>query len=491
MLHSNISNSCRPKDEIHGPYFLLPDAFRWGAAMKIPLRNLSIACSGLLYLLAHLQSGLWKDPGNIIRSDVADYYAYLPACFVYHDLSLRFIDRIPEPAADGIARIPQDNGNYAIKMSMGLAMMYAPFFLLGHAVATHSSAYAANGYSLPYGVALIAGAFFYFLLGLYWLGRALSTFFSDRTVALVLFLLAWATNATYYLLREPAMSHGFSFCLFAAFLCLTMAWHRRQAWATTVLLGLTYGLITLVRPTNGVIALVFMLWDVGSFSDLKRKAAFFLRHGRAIALIGVLALLVWAPQFLYWKTVTGHWLHYSYVDEGFFFLHPRIWEVLFGFRKGWLVYTPAMGFALLGFPLLYRVNRSLFWSSFVFLLVNIYVVSSWWCWWYGGSYGQRAFIESYVVLAFPLAALAQWALDKGRFAAGAALGVALLLVLHNFFQLLQLKTGTLHMENMTRAAYFKTWGHVRPTPEYYSLLRTPDFDAARAGRPESDWKRRP
>ena len=455
--------------------------------MKIPLRNLSVALSAFLLLLGHFHFGLWKNPGGIFRSDAADYYVYLPAGFIYHDWTLHFLDRSPVPFADEISRIRLTNGNYAIKMSMGLALMHAPFFLLGHAVATHSGTYDANGYSLPYGAALVAGALFYFGLGLYGLGRVLAAMFSDGAVALTLFLLAWATNATFYLLHAPAMSHGYSFFLFAAFLGLTLAWHRRPAWGTTVWVGLTYGLITLVRPTNGVIALVFVLWDVGSFSDLKRKARFFLRQGWAIAWIGALALLVWTPQFLYWKEVTGHWLHYSYVDEGFFFLRPKIAAVLVGFRKGWWVYTPAMAFAVLGIPLLRRACRPLFWSTVVFLLANVYVVSSWWCWWYGGSYGQRAFIESYAVLAVPLAALVQWGLDKGRVAAGATFGLAFLLILHNLFQLAQLKNGALHMENMTRGAYGAAWGRLRPTPEFTARLRAPDFTAARQGRAEADW----
>mgnify|MGYP003593392854 CR=1 FL=1 len=133
----------------------------------------------------------------------------------------------------------------------------------------------------------------------------------------------------------------------------------------------------------------------------------------------------------------------------------------------------------------------MFWPVFVFLLANVYVVSSWWCWWYGGSYGQRAFIESYAVLALPLAALIQWGLGQGSGGASAVLCVAGALVLHNGFQMIQLKSGALHMENMTRAAYFKTWGRVQPSQEFKARLRVPDFAAARQGRSESEWNNGP
>ena len=72
------------------------------------------------------------------------------------------------------------------------------------------------------------------------------------------------------------------------------------------------------------------------------------------------AFLVWIPQLLYWKTVTGNYLFYSYADEGFFFLNPQILKGLFSYRNGWLIYSPVMFFALLGIPFLYRYAKDFF-----------------------------------------------------------------------------------------------------------------------------------
>jgi hypothetical protein len=233
--------------------------------------------------------------------------------------------------------------------------------------------------------------------------------------------------------------------------------------------------------------LFFLLWNIGGWVDLKSKAALFARQMPELLLIPAVGLLVWVPQFLYWHQVAGHWLHYSYVDEGFFFLKPRLFEVVTGFRKGWLIYTPAMAFALLGLVQLYRNHRATFFAVLAFLGVNLYVVSSWWCWWYGGSYGQRALIESYAIMSLPLTALIAWSLARGRIGTVAALAISVLLILHNGFQIAQIKTGALHMENMTRTAYFLSLGRLQPTPEYQAALRSPDFAAARKGLPESGW----
>ena len=37
-----------------------------------------------------------------------------------------------------------------------------------------------------------------------------------------------------------------------------------------------------------------------------------------------------------------------------------------------------------------------------------------WLWWYGGSIGQRALVQSYAVLALPWAAAVAWLLQPGR-----------------------------------------------------------------------------
>lgn len=459
--------------------------------MRILWRHLVVAATALALTAYHVRSFSGRNAAQLLRSDAATYYAYLPAGLIHGNWARNSQDRLPATEVPTVAELRGDDGSVVIKMTMGLAMMQAPFFLVGHAVASLSDCWPADGYSRPYMVALVAGSLAYFICGLWLLSRLLARFFDDRVVALTVLLMAWATNATYYLLQEPAMSHGYSFCLFATFVWLSMDWYRRPAMSSTILLGLIGGLITLVRPTNGVIVLVFLLWNVRSFDDLKHHGMLYWKHCGWFLLGGAAAMLVWVPQLLYWKQATGCWLYYSYGDENFFFLRPKLFDVVVGFRKGWLVYTPAMILAIAGFPCLYRFNRGLFWNSLSFLLVNVYVVASWWCWWYGGSYGQRALIESYAVMALPMAALIQWAWAQGVRGVVAVLGLAGVLVIHNGFQLLQLRSGALHMENMTRSAYMEAWGKRLPTPAYEACLRRPDFAAARLGLAEREWSGQP
>jgi hypothetical protein len=133
-----------------------------------------------------------------------------------------------------------------------------------------------------------------------------------------------------------------------------------------------------------------VLYDVQSFSALAGKVKRLLGSPRFLLLFGVLALLVFLPQLLYWHRQTGYWLFYSYGEKGsFFFLRPRIADGLFSYRKGWLLYTPVMILALAGIPLLYKKYKLFFASVAVTFILAVYVMFSFWCWWYGGSFGCR------------------------------------------------------------------------------------------------------
>ncbi|MDY0041481.1 MAG: hypothetical protein RBS57_14310 [Desulforhabdus sp.] len=436
-----------------------------------------LACCVLFFTVWAL-SGHWKDAKNIIASDVVEYHSYLPAVLVYHDISMKFLGENKEAMSDRIRGYRLPNGNHVVKMSMGMSLLYAPFYFAGHWYAMHSG-YPADGFSQPYGVALTVGSLFYFFAGVILLGIVLARYFEQKVVSLVLVMLIFATNISYYLLREPAMSHTYSFFLFAAFLLLTVRWYEKRSIGISLLLGLTFGLITLVRPTNGLIAIVFLVWNIDTYRGAKARIAMLSGDLRTTLLLAACAFLVWVPQMVYWKEVTGHLLFYSYVDEGFHFLNPKVFDVLFGFRKGWFVYTPVMLVSVFGFYVLFRTQRKLFWPLAIFFSLNIYVISSWWCWWYGGSYGHRAFIESYVVMAFPLAAFLQTVIAKGSRWRWLTYAFCLLFVVHNFSQLIKVKNGALSFDSMTKDAYLEVLWKLYPTDRYYQLLDPPDFEEAK------------
>ena len=57
-------------------------------------------------------------------SDVISYYGYLPAMFIYHDVSLSFIDADREAFKDQYWPETTPEGKHVLKTTMGLGILY-------------------------------------------------------------------------------------------------------------------------------------------------------------------------------------------------------------------------------------------------------------------------------------------------------------------------------------------------------------------------------
>ena len=197
----------------------------------------------------------WRDQQRIIVHDVILYYEYLPAAIIHKDLSMRFTEEDPGFYQDKIWKIKTKTGKYVSKMTMGLAVLYSPFFLTAHFL-SESLGYPADGYSIPYRIALIISSVVYAAIGFIFLIRLLRKYFARGTIAVTILAIGLGTNLYFYTTLEPAMSHAYSFFLFAIFIFLVDAWVEKQNWINSLLIGLVGGLIILVRPSNGIILLL-------------------------------------------------------------------------------------------------------------------------------------------------------------------------------------------------------------------------------------------
>jgi hypothetical protein len=447
---------------------------------KTRAHHLAILAVAVGLIWTNLHYKFWNDPGRLIVHDVILYYEYLPATFIHQDLSLKFAEKDPEFFQDKIWGIKTGLDRYASKMTMGVAVMQTPFFLAAHAL-SGPLGHPADGYSPPYRAALAISSVIYALLGLWLLSLLLLRYFRSAETALTLLIIGLGTNLYFYTTLEPPMSHSYSFFLFAAFLLAVDNWVRTPDWRNSMFTGLILGLIALVRPSNGIILLALPFWQVGSLKDLAERLRLFIRRFHLVAFMAFTAFLVFFPQMIYWNYVSGNWFFYGYGEERFFFGDPEFIKGLFSYRKGWLVYTPVMILSLAGLLALYKGHRGLFWPVAVFTVVNMYIVWSWWCWWYGGGFGQRALIESYAVLSLPLAAFSRWALRRPP-----ALGIVYAIVIAafislNIFQTRQYYKGVIHWDGMTRKAYWNTFFRTKPAPNLYDQIASPDYSAALKG----------
>ncbi len=425
----------------------------------------------------------WNHEYKIIAHDVNSYYAYLPMIFIYGDPAMKFIDDFPEKAQKHYWVLDTPAGKRAIITSMGLAYLFTPFFLAGHAIAQFTP-FAGDEFSAPYKISLIISCLFYLTIGLIFLRKVLRRYFSEGVTAITLVIITFGTNLLHYVTEEPTMTHAFNFSMFSVFIFMTERWFERPGVKNALLTGALAGLITLVRPSNVIVILLLVFWGIASFNDFIARISFYLKRWYLVLLMIMAFIMVWVPQFWYWHYTSGSVLFntYSSVGAGFFFDNPQIYHTLFSYRKGWFVYTPVMIFIIPGLIFLYRQHRRLFLPILVFLLVNIYVISSWWCWWYGGGFGLRSFIDSYALMAIPLAAFITWTIKRKQIIKWLLLIFLAGAVYLNVFQVRQYKRGFLHYVSMSKASYWAVFHSFSPDRNYWNNLVFPDYPAARSGK---------
>lgn len=427
---------------------------------------------------------LWFKPheeNGAILHDVTVYYSYLPAAFIYEDMSMEFIRTLPknEPR-DGVWVNEDAEGNFYLKMTWGVAYFLAPGFFLSHAWALNSPHYAANGYSFPYqaGVALTT-----LLIGLLtmmlWVFR-LSKRFSWRVVALTCACVFLGSNWLYYVTGVSGLSHPFSFLLMSLVVFRTprLGMGRNADW---LVMGLMVAWMVLIRPTNILLALYPVVYWIITARKSSRTWNAKPTH---FILAGLTGLVVIFPQLLYWKEVTGSWVFYSYGGEGFFWFEPMVWEGLFGFRSGWLVYSPVWAFGIVGLIWMKGAQR---WSVLAVFFPFVYVIFSWWCWWYGGSFGSRVMLDFAPLLVLPLAVFWDKVLGWVRTKAG-RIGMAvsswllvLMFVSLNVFQTWQYTIGMIHWDAMTKEAYQAIFLKTKVPEGFEEMLEEVDYQGAKKG----------
>ncbi len=403
---------------------------------------------------------------NPFRWDGFGYYLYLPMTIVHQDLGISdysIIEQVQQRqfVSEAIYQIyPTDRGHYLIRYPAGLAILLAPFYALGHIVVLFFGM-EADGFSLPYQIAVVVGCVFYICMGCIFLRKVMLHYFSDKITALTLVLVFFGTNILHQSIDGATGSHPLIFSIYAVILWLTLRWHKKPTLPNSILLGLSIGLITICRPTEIISVLIPVLYGVTSISSFWSKILFQFQQNRKLIMVSVLTgFLVVFIQMLYWKTYTGHFIYNSYNNpgEGLDLLSPHIFNSLFSFRKGWFVYTPLMLIAILGLYFTKKRSPELFVPLLFFVVINIYLVSSWTNWWYAYGFGQRAYAQSYAVLSLPLGflVLAVWQMKGLKKWLWSSMLVFFLGL--NLFQIIQYKSGVYPGDGITWAYYKAAFG---------------------------------
>jgi hypothetical protein len=418
------------------------------------------------------------DHKKIIDQDVIFYYGYLPAAFIYHDLAFHFPS---QPGFKGtVWCIPTPTGNGIMKMTMGTAILYSPFFGLAH-LYTKLSGGLADGYSFYYHMALIWAGVFYLILGLFLMRKILSQIFDDTVVSIVLIALSFGTNLNNYATWDGAMSHVYSFSMFALAFWVFLKWLKSPTYWITIILGLATGMIVLIRPTNIMFVFFLGMYFFFRHGSFKEKWQFISGLKWKLPVLAISACLVCLPQIIYWKIFTGQYFFFSYQGERFYFNNPHIIDGLFSYNKGWFVYTPLMWFAVAGLFAMRGKYKEWLWPTIITMTISIYIIFSWWCWWYGGGFSARALIEYYVIMSLPLGAFCAYILQKNLIFKTVAAVVLSSILWLNLFQQQQYRTSLLHYDSMSKQVYWAIWGKQTWPENYDKMLLHLDAEKAKKG----------
>lgn len=376
--------------------------FRWLAPWPRRLESGALVL-GLLLLptLVHFHIG-----GGRINGDGLSYYVFVRSLNVDRDFDLTneythfgMIERWD------LAQLTRTGLRRSI-YSIGPAIVWTPFFLLGEATARVAAGLGAevdlSGYGPDHRNAVALGSLLYGYAGLCLVYGLLRRHFPERTALAAVLLLWGGSFIHWYMVWQPTYAHAASFGIAAYALWL---WDRdrgrRDLWGYAYL-GLVLGVGMSVRWQNGVLLL---LPGLELLERLRATGRGLLRMAGRGALLAAGAFVGASTQMMAWKALYGEWL-LADPPHGADFLrldHPFVLETLFSSRHGLLSWTPVLWLGYLGFvPLLWRRPR-LAWPLFPLLAVMTYVNMCSGDWWAGASYSNRRFGSVLPLLALGMA----------------------------------------------------------------------------------------
>ena len=389
-----------------------------------------------------------------IRGDGVMYYAYLRSAILDGDLEFandyRFGDEKSTVVMAGIGRT--GTGKTRNLFGIGASILWLPFFLIGHLAAKIAclAGYelAMDGYTLPYRAAVCFGSALYGFAALLLCFRIASKYFSAKASFLAVVLIWFSSSLPVYMYFLPCLPNCCSFFSVTLFLYLWWIWRDRSGtWPRTFALGLSAALMTMVKFSNLVFILPFVVDEAvrvlrrekGSFRKSMGTGIFhFLCLGAGLA-VGLL------PHFVVRKVIDGTIFMSGYEGHPMYWASPYIFQVLFSSAHGLFTWTPVLLFGTAGLILFIRRERTVALALLLPYVTLLYIVASWVEWWAGSSFGNRYFIVATPLFVLGIAHIidAKWR----RPASFAFAATGLFLIIWNLFFIFQWGKGLIPRED--------------------------------------------
>ncbi|MBD3639097.1 MAG: hypothetical protein HUJ25_17210 [Crocinitomicaceae bacterium] len=412
---------------------------------------------GLLFVFHWFSKDITNPYERPIAGDAQGYYSYLPALLIYQDLDYTFIETEasqyypPGGMKDFIFEVEGEKVN---KTFPGVAVLYTPFFIMGH-VSAWMFGFEPDGFSSIYQLWFDLGMWVYFFFGLVFLRILLEKFnFSSKIALFSTILIGLGTNVFFYTVYDQSVTHIHSFFMINGMLLCLYLWQEQKKLPWLIVALSLLALIGITRPTNILVfGLIFFFFSKKSFF----LDVFHVVFSKNWWKIAVFVIPILSIPFLLWKIQTGKWMVYSYGDEGFNFADPHFFQFLFSYTKGWITYTPIVAVIIVpALVILFKQKPKKALIALGFYLFSIYVFSSWWCWYYGAGMSQRVMIDHYVLLAFFMATVLTYVWHK-KIWRNVYLGVLISLAFLNVAQAYQIKNGIIQYGSTTQEGYWDSF----------------------------------
>jgi len=386
-----------------------------------------------------LQTGYYSAT-LIDAGDDAGYYAYLRS--VFFDGDLDFINERNYAHAEKLTPTGYVFNNWQI----GQAVLFLPFFLIGHLLAlvydTLGYPVAVDGYSAPYLLATAVASGTWLFLGLIFVFQLARKFASEQ-VALITALSIWlASPLLYFTFIRQRMAHTLEFAVSAWLLLAWLRWRKSKSLPAHAVTGGILGLLCMIRVINVAFFALFVVdFLVLLWADKSEILSARIRnHLTRFAVFSAGFLLIMLPQFYCWYQLNGMPFpprHMKFAGEGLAGFAPldylkNLAALLWNPKWGLVLSMPL---ALLGFLGLCIKNEirlaALAYLAGLISILLLYPEDS-------ASYGHRHLISALPLLALGLARSLQWCFDRNKIWP-LAVGFVGLAVLGQYFMVVQYK----------------------------------------------------
>jgi hypothetical protein len=367
-----------------------------------------ISVSGFLFctFLVRHRGAIFKE------GDPLGYYLY--ARSIVHDGDIDFSNELSffkKPGTQlvgGIGLFNPRTQRYTNQYTIGFPLLVLPFYGTFSAIVSHW--YHERSDWLLDQTIFCLGSILLGILGI-WLSYKFVSYYFSSEISLLATVIFWVSSPViFYFIVEPYLSHLASIFGVSAFLCL---WKTESISSNlrAILMGLMAGIITMVRQQEVLMIIIPIAFAVFSPNFSLRRITIL----RDAILFIASFLLAFSIQMIVWKILTGHFLVFSYSEGQYFdFSAPKLFKVLFSSNHGLLIWHPIFLICLLGLIFSRTLSRPAKIAFLIAFLFQLYVTSSWWMWWMGHSFGNRAFLGLTPIFILGLSAFLKEFLQAGR-----------------------------------------------------------------------------